>query len=260
MNLKNILISTVFAMSGTLGLVAGWNWSTPQVSAAAAIPTETPTQINTAMPVIITATASPALAFVEIVPDTPMPAIQNVYVVDAAPVDLQTQETIIEPTADYSQWITPLNTAPITDIPLSTFASPAPSIIPLSPMSLDDAWDTVIALGMDDRFASCVFPLSAPFITWDMALEASELQASGRTYTEIKMDASEIARIVSRGGLFFPPDGIIQVDEDLVPSLLTPLYYNGSISVCRDANNKPNLYGAGIQEFLNLLAASYAHE
>jgi hypothetical protein len=257
MNLTNILVCTVFAMSGMLGLAVGWTWSTPRVSAAATIPTEAPTQISTATPVIITATASPAIAFVEIVPDTPMPSMQYVYVVDAAPVDLQTQETIIEPTADYSQWITPLTTTPITDIPLSTFASPVPSIIPLNPMSLDDAWDTVIALGMDDRFASCVYPLSAPFVTWDMAIEASELQATGRTYTEIKMDASEISRIVSRGGLFFPSDGIIQVDEDLVSSLLMPLYYNGSISVCRDANNKPNLYGAGIQEFLNLLALNY---
>jgi hypothetical protein len=133
----------------------------------------------------------------------------------------------------------------------------APPIIPLDPMSLDDAWDTVVGLGMDDRFPACVYPLPAPFITWDMALEASTLQAEGRTYTEIKMDASDIAIIVARGGLFFPSDGVVQVAEDTIPSLLTPLYYNGSIRACRDANNKLNLYGAGIQEFLNILARSY---
>ena len=192
-------------------------------------PTVTPT---ITVPTATITPESPTL-IVEIVSDTPMPnffpqaePIIEVVLVNEQPiqeavievpntilqVDLSIQETVTEvPTlqTDYSEWIIPLyftdEPPPVLDTPVVIQPTQAP-IVPLNPISLDEAWDTAVEMGLDDRFPLCGYPLPMPFVDWSMALEASELQTADRQYTEIKITAADISRIMARGGGYFPAE------------------------------------------------------
>jgi hypothetical protein len=223
-----------------------------------------------------TAIETMQIAQVQIIQDTPQPAkmiivnptqetiaaapaVQEVLAITSTqeiPTAVSTQEVLIidsTPTPnDYSEWIHPLD-----------LSGPIPNEFPTiqytdySAMTLDQAWDTAEAVGIDDHFPQCSYPLPTPYIDWQMALELSQQQTADRSYTEIKMQASDISAIAARGGAYFPAVGIVQISEDAIPSMLLQLYGSGSLSACRDANNRPNGYGPGVQAFLDNLASSY---
>jgi hypothetical protein len=227
-------------------------------SVATPIVLPTATEISpVAHVVIVDAPAEPANQVIS----EPVQVIIPDVATEAAVIIVDVQPT----TSDLSEWIIPLDpAAPSLASPYDAGSGPTANIVPealpveqYSSMSLDQAWDTAVAMGIDQRFPSCSYPLPVPFIDWQMAIELSELQTADRQYTEIKMLASDVAAIAVRGGAYFPSSGIVQIPEDTIPPMLLQLYTSGSVMVCRDGNNKPSGFGPGVQIFLDQLASSY---
>src|SRR3990167_893000 len=199
-------------------------------------------------------------AQIQIVPDAPVVSNQSQVWPVQEIIGPQTgfvEEPAVTP-ADLSPWMIPLDqTLPGVPSPYNAMPGPVANILPAIPgpeyeqMTLDQAWDTAVAIGISDHFPPCIYPLPTPYIDWQMSIELSQLQTADRTYDEIKMQASDIAAIAMRGGGYFPTAGIIQIPESFVKTLGLPLYSDGSIQICRDPNNRPAGYGAGIQTFLD---------
>lgn len=242
----------------------------PDVPATAAAPVPSPT---------------PAQAFVQILPNTPVADPVQLVWPDPAEILLEVEitensqpapaiptEVFVDPAAqtvaDLGAWVIPLDPtsqAPGNVSPYDASSSDiaAPAIIPLPPevqeMTLDEMWDQVEALGLDERIPLCTYPLPQPWVTWEMAKELSELQTPDRVHPWIKMYASDISRIAAIGGGYFPGQGIVQILEDGtggVKGILIKMYYDGEVNGCRNpVTNKPDAYN--VQNFLNRLASEY---
>lgn len=260
---------TSFFLSGFIIGIGVSDLNEPNVSQVY-IPKPTATLTEISLPV---ATVTDPVAQVVIIENTLEPVHQDVVINPVEPqVIVQDPVAVVviitdpAPTADLSQYVLPLDAAqqPGLASPYDAGSGPTANIVPealpveqYASMSLDQAWDTAVAMGIDQRFPSCSYPLPVPFIDWQMAMELSELQTADRQYTEIKMLASDVAAIAARGGAYFPSSGIVQIPEDTIPPMLLQLYTSGSVTVCRDANNKPSGFGPGVQIFLDQLASSY---
>lgn len=269
--MKASIVSTGAAALFVWGYIFGSGTLAPDHHSSQVI---IPKSTNTATEIpLATTTSTIAVAEVLLIPSTPEPVYQ-VVVIDPvqqvvtdqpiAAIEIVTESDVV-PTSDLSQWVIPLDPAqqPGMASPYEAGPGQTANVVPpavsadYASMTLDQAWDTAVAMGLDDRFPSCSYPLPMPFIDWPMAVELSQAQTADREYTEIRMQAADIAAIAGRGGAYFPTTGIVQISEDVIPSMLLQLYGSGAVAVCSDGNNKPNGYGPGVQFFLDQLAGSY---
>ncbi len=273
----NRIVVLLMTIGGIAGTVFGYMIPLPAGRAAptsesfAEVRIAKPTIPPTAIPEIVNeSTPSEEIAQVVIVQDTPIPIYSDSVVMSEPEIVYQAPPGVQldpAPTTDFSAWIIPLSPEtlqaaeqPNVSLPFATQEGTTGQTAPIveySPMTLDQAWDTVVAMGIDDRFPPCTYPLPLPSMDWDSAIEASLLQTPDRVYTEIRMDAAVVSEIAARGGISFPAFGTVAIPEDQVSPILIPLYQNGSILVCRDPNGKPNLYGLGLQTFFDILASNY---
>ncbi len=228
------------------------------------VPTETP------QPTYTETTGHPEgqVAEVVILVDTPAPVIDQPIMVVAADTSLPVnivEVTETEPfefisataTNTYEPTFTPEWTAwigtPVPDI-LTSEAYPlqaAPDI--------DDLWDAVATPQIVPSGSAeiCPAPLPMPFVTWEMAVEASLLD--GPNSETIELPASAISNIMVRGGGTFPTIGTVIVPEEGLVSYLMEFVLRGQMFICQDINGKPNVYGPGVQEFLNSLSQNYLY-
>jgi len=186
-----------------------------------------------------------------------------------APIILQPTQTQIAPPviqAVITQEVIPTYTAtmqPLQDMPTIETPQAAPTLdgliewqpyiepitdMPTDLTDLDSAWDLAPALALS--LPACVYPLPLPFVTWDMAYRASNLQAGRASYEEISIQASIVSAIMGEGGGYFPTDGNIRISEnDVFPILIsTP-----GVLACRQSDGYPSVYGPGVQSFLDNL-------
>lgn len=219
-------------------------------------PNYLPTIVITVQPTEIPFTETATLpAATPIATPTEQPIVQA-YVVSDTPVTqdlwanvptISYQEAQIVPTTDYSQWMGTPNPALLTPS--------APGIqLNIDDLSdIDNLWDmfaTPQAVPMG-YLEQCAGQLPIPFVTWQMALEASLLD--GPNSETIELPASTISNIVMRGGGFFPSEGTVILPENGLVSYMMTFPLN----ICQDVNGKPNVYGPGVQMFLNDLAQNY---
>jgi hypothetical protein len=218
-------------------------------------PMPTPTLII----VIPSATLTPVVETLEvyIVPDTPEPSIMVLPVTEAEQVIYA--QSVIEtyPMAEISYFETPLPAMPEFVYESQSYIVPTPAVDQYVGIDLDAMWDMVASSGMADDWSDCVYPLPVPFVTWGMAVRASELQADRHSSEEISISSQSIAAIMAEGGGSFPLDGNVRLPENNVMSMLYPYYQGGLVFICRDLQRKPTVYGNGINLFLNDLYIHY---
>lgn len=122
----------------------------------------------------------------------------------------------------------------------------------LCAFDLDDLWDCAKTIA--SSASDCAYPLPTPFVTWNMADRLSILQSDRHSSEEISISASIISSIASEGGGYFPQDGNIRLlENDVIWMLLG--YPN--LTACKNIAGFPDVYGAGIQQFLDDLYLNY---
>jgi len=194
----------------------------------------TPTPTPTAMPV------TEQMAVVVIV-DTPtaynpwqdVPTIS--YMETATTTEAPQVET--SPTPDYMQYIgTPVPGALTPKSPMIVI-----NLDDLNDLDIDTAWDMIATPGRipGHVLPACPNPLPTPFVDQSMAVEASLLDTAESETIEIP--ASEIARIMARGGGYFPYCGYVIRPEN---GLLSELMSYGMFT-CQDQNGIV-VYGTGV--------------
>ena len=194
-------------------------------------------------------------ANVMIIPDTPIPivVVEPEVIVQAIVVYDMT------PTTEIIEYIPPPE---IPTIETLTFVSgPIANVIGYTSEStdIDNDWDSVATPGNDNPvtrgWPQCVFPLPVPFVDWSMASQASLLD--GTNSETIELPALTISSIMSRGGAYFPSEGTVVYPESMIKTKLIEIFLHGSLTLCQDSNHQPNMYGSGVQEFLDYLANNY---
>jgi len=114
---------------------------------------------------------------------------------------------------------------------------------------LDNLWDVVPVVSAG--FPPCPDPLPIPFVTWDMAQRAANLQSDRQDFEQISIPASVVSQIMVEGGGYFPAEGNIRMPENDVVGMLMA----SGASVCQ--NGSITLYGNGVQSFLDNLYQTY---
>lgn len=157
------------------------------------------------------------------------------------------------PTPDWMQWIG----TPVPDA--LTPQGPTGFVIDLDEFQdfdIDDAWDIVATPGRlpPGSLPACPSPLPIPFVDQPMAVEASLLDTENSE--TIELPAYEIARIMSRGGGYFPDQGNVIKPEDGLLAQLWGYAAQGEMVICQNESGVA-VYGRGVQSFLDNLAANY---
>lgn len=217
------------------------------------------------LPVIDTAvTPTAMLAGVLIIPDTQVPNVEvkpQLEIIQAVVV-----YDVATPTTEEIVMYSPPPEIPtiqsLTFDPSGPFANVVGYGTPFNPSGdIDDDWDSVATPGNDNPVTQgwpyCTFPLSAPFVDWSMASEASLLD--GTNSEMIELPASVISSIMSRGGGYFPTEGTVTYPESMIKPKLIEIFLHGTLTLCQNDNHQPNMSGPGVQEFLDFLATGYLH-
>lgn len=195
--------------------------------------------VPTNIPIVFdTVTPSPIIVEQVIVQDTQILTTTYVEIVS-------TDETLNTVTPE---WMSHVGTL-IPDFLTPEFTGPVIQ-------DIDNLWDNIATPStVNFGLEACPEILPTPFVTWQMASELSLLD--GDDSETIELPASVISEVASRGGAYFPTDGIVTVPEQGL--LYNMMAYFGDMKVCQYSDGKPNVYGIGIQYFLLDLANNYLH-
>lgn len=126
----------------------------------------------------------------------------------------------------------------------------------ISNIDIDDVWDVIATPGrlQPNTFPECPNPLPQPFVDQSMSVEASLLD--GENSESIELQASDISRIMQRGGGHFPPTGKVARPENGLLFELGMYIAGGDMKVCQDSGGV-TMYGNGVQRFLDNLKINY---
>lgn len=183
------------------------------------------------------------------------------------PFTLEPAPLVQPPTPEYGFIVpTDIPTEQATPIPNYGYYDPS-YLIPWQPyieptlgatinfdLDLDLDYLFSIPNAIASQLPECVYPLPAPFVTWDMAERAANLQADRHDSEEISIPSSAISAVMAEGFGYFPTDGNIRIPENGIIAMLSTYQ---DIQSCRQADGNPSLFGPGIQIWLNDLYALY---
>lgn len=119
------------------------------------------------------------------------------------------------------------------------------------PTTLDEAWVFMVEQRQGWYWPPCqAWQVSMPYVSYDMAVEATHNQRPDRTHDDISMDMATISKIVAPGGGIIKASGHVTLSENLIFSKLIQITLEGNFWSCGDKTGHPMLFGPGVQEFL----------